>query len=138
MRSEMQFEWKHIVEWGECDPARIVFYPNVYRWFDKSSLDLMKHHGFGQDEMIDALGIVGYPLIETHAEFKSPMKWTDELLVSSSVSANSAKTFKIIHKVFRGEELCVEGYEIRCWGKRDAETGKMSAINIPEEFLAVI
>ena len=134
----MRFEWNHTVEWGECDPAQIVFYPNIYRWFDKSSHDLMQFHGFGQAEMIERMGIVGYPLIETHAEFKSPMKWNDSLLISSHVSSHTQKTFTVTHRILNADVLCVEGYEIRCWGMRDRQTGKMKALEMPEEFLNAI
>ena len=130
----MRFEWKHRVEWGECDPARIVFYPHVYRWFDKSSQDLLEFHGYGQAEMIEQHGIVGFPLIETHAEFKSPMRWNDELTVASSIDSHSRKTFTVTHKILKADNLCVQGYEIRCWGQRDERTGAMRALEIPAEF----
>jgi len=26
------------VEFGDCDPAQIVFYPNYFRWMDAASL----------------------------------------------------------------------------------------------------
>ena len=25
------------VEWGDCDPAGIIFYPTYYRWMDAAS-----------------------------------------------------------------------------------------------------
>ncbi len=25
------------VEWGDCDPAGIVFYPNYFRWFNQGA-----------------------------------------------------------------------------------------------------
>ncbi len=134
----IQFEWKHTVEWGECDPARIVFYPNIYRWFDKSSLDMMRCHGFGQAEMIEQYGIIGFPLIETHAQYKRPMRWNDEVVVSSCVDSYSGRSFTVTHRVFKSDVLCVVGYEIRCWGTRDGETGKMKASEMPDEFVRAI
>lgn len=131
----IQFEWRHKVEWGECDPAQIVFYPNIYRWFDKSTQDMMRHHGFGQAEMIERYGIVGFPLIETHAEFKRPMKWNDEVIVSSCIDSCSGRSFSITHQILRSDVLCVRGYEIRCWATHDQETGKLTISQMPDDFM---
>lgn len=137
-KDAMRYEWNHMVEWGECDPARIVFYPNIYRWFDKSSHDLMQFHGFAQADMIEQMGIVGYPLIETHAEFITPMKWNDSLTISSHIKSRTRKTFTVSHRIVNADVLSVEGYEIRCWGMRDEQNGKMFAMQLPEKFVVAV
>ena len=131
-------QWKHVVEWGECDPAGIVFYPNFYRWFDSSSHHMMKIHGFGQKEMISLYGIVGFPLIEAHAKFLRPLRWEDQVTVHSFIQQHSRRTFTIRHKIYKWtdtEELCVDGYEVRIWGIKDKETGVLNASNLPDEFI---
>lgn len=133
----IESQWKHVVEWGECDPAGIVFYPNFYRWFDTSSHQMMKIHGFGQNEMISHYGIVGFPLIETHAEFLQPLRWEDQVTVRSSIQKHSRRTFTIQHKIYKltdTEILCVDGYEVRIWGIKDKATGVMNARDLPDEF----
>ncbi len=130
-------KWLHTVEWGECDPAGIVFYPNIYGWFDTSSHQMMKVNGFGQSEMISRHGIVGFPLIETHAQFLKPMTWDEEVAVHSHIEKFSHKTFTIRHRIYnisQSEVLCVDGYEIRIWGMKDNATGVMNAWALPEEF----
>ena len=134
----IESQWKHVVEWGECDPAGIVFYPNFYRWFDTSSHQMMKIHGFGQNEMISHYGIVGFPLIETHAEFLQPLRWEDQVTVRSSIQKHSRRTFTIQHKIYKltdTENLCVDGYEIRIWGIKDKETGVLNSRDLPDEFI---
>ncbi len=134
----IESEWLHTVEWGECDPAGIVFYPNFYRWFDSSAHYLMKSHGLGQTEMIARYAIVGFPLIETHAKYIRPVKWEDEVKVKSSIEANSRKTFTVKHRIFRvngTEELCVEGHEVRIWAVKDKDTGLMKAGQLPDEIV---
>ena len=134
----IESQWKHVVEWGECDPAGIVFYPNFYRWFDTSSHQMMKIHGFGQNEMISHYGIVGFPLIETHAEFLQPLRWEDQVTVRSSIQKHSRRTFTIQHKIYKltdTENLCVDGYEVRIWGTKDKETGVLNARDLPDEFI---
>ena len=33
------------VDWGHCDPAGIVFYPNYFRWFDQCTSALFESAG---------------------------------------------------------------------------------------------
>ena len=33
------------VEWGDCDPAGIIFYPTYYRWMDAASWHLFAEAG---------------------------------------------------------------------------------------------
>ena len=135
----IESQWLHTVEWGECDPAGIVFYPNFYRWFDSSAHHMMKSHGFGQTEMIARYAIVGFALIETKAKYIRPVKWEDEVRVTSNVEVNTRRTFTVQHKIFRvseSNELCVEGHEVRIWATKDETTGLMKAGELPAEFVA--
>ncbi len=34
------------IEWGDCDPAGIVFYPRYFEWFDACSTGLFEAAGF--------------------------------------------------------------------------------------------
>jgi len=131
----IEHQWKHTVEWGECDPAKIVFYPNIYAWFDKSTHDMLKIHGFGQSEMIERFNIVGFPLVETHAEYLRPMKWEQTVLIASQAESVSRKSFKVSHQISCGDGLCARGYEIRVWGIRDRQSGKLKAWNLPDDFV---
>ena len=41
------------IHWGDTDPAKIVFYPNYYKWFDESTLHLFESVGFGWNAMME-------------------------------------------------------------------------------------
>jgi len=42
------FAYEFDVSWGDCDPARIVFYPRYFQWIDARSHKLMAAAGMGQ------------------------------------------------------------------------------------------
>ncbi len=137
----IEYRWRHTVEWGECDPAGIVFYPNFYRWFDASSHQLMTRHGFGQTAMISRYGIVGFALIDSGAKFIRPVRWEDNVVVCSRIENYSRKTMTVQHEIYADTELsqlCVNGFEVRIWGKIDAESGVMKAWELPEEFTRLL
>ena len=33
------------IEWGDCDPAGIVFYPQYFKWFDAAAAALVAAAG---------------------------------------------------------------------------------------------
>ena len=37
--------YKITVNWGDCDPAGIVFYPNFYKWMDEAHWDYFDQIG---------------------------------------------------------------------------------------------
>ena len=39
------------VEWGDCDPAGIIFYPTYYRWMDAASWHLFEQAGYSAARM---------------------------------------------------------------------------------------
>ena len=125
------------VEWGECDPAGIVFYPNFYRWFDDGTQNMMAEHGFGQAKMIEKFNIAGFPLIETHASFIKPVLWGEQVRVECTVVEHSRKMFKVVHKVLVSREICVEGYEVRFWAGKKIEDDRIRifAMQLPREFV---
>ena len=88
---------------------------------------MMKFHGFGQAEMIERYGIVGFPLIETRARFLRPMQFGDELVIVSRIESHTRKTFKVRHRIYNLDAESVSGYETRFWGIQDPQSGGRAA-----------
>ena len=58
------------VEFGDCDPAGIVFYPNFFRWMDAASLHYFRAAGVPPWRDFEAQrGIIGTPLVDASARF---------------------------------------------------------------------
>ena len=57
------------VEFGDCDPARIVWFPNFFRWIDAASRHFFVECGVPPwHETEKTLGVIGTPLVDTHAQ----------------------------------------------------------------------
>ncbi len=52
------------VEWGDCDPAGIVYYPNFFHWCDVATWNFFAASGLPLIELQKRYGIVGFPLLE--------------------------------------------------------------------------
>lgn len=128
------------IEWGDCDPAGIVFYPRYFAMFDAST-DRLLSSGLGMVKIAwtAKYGILGIPMVKTGAEFHSPCKYGDEVLIRSEVADLRRSSFQVRHRVMRGEALAVEAHETRVWTARDAaDPGRIRSVPIPDEVAAVM
>ena len=127
------------VQWGDCDPAGIVFFPNFSRWMDESSLGFFRACGVPPwRELAQARGILGTPLLEIHTRFLRPATYGETIEVHTCIEEWAAKTFRHRHRVRRGETLLCEGTEVRAFVTRDpADPARIRAVPVPEDIQAM-
>lgn len=123
------------VEWGDCDPAGIVFNPNYFRWFDHATAMLYEAAGWPKDEMLAKFGAAGCPIVETKATFRAPCRYGDDVTIESSIQEVRRSSFAVRHLLRHGETLCVEENETRVWTVRD-ESGALKSAALPDELAA--
>ncbi|MDQ2735018.1 MAG: acyl-CoA thioesterase [Pseudomonadota bacterium] len=127
------------VQFGDCDPVGIVFYPNFQRWMDEASLSFFMQCGVPPwRELVKTRGIVGTPLLEIATRFVTAATYAETLDIETCVEEWRAKVFVQRHKVRRGETLICEGTEIRAFVRRDADNpDRLRAMPIPEDIRAL-
>jgi|SRR6267142_2642468 len=76
------FRYNVIVHWGDTDPAKIVFYPNYFIWFDESTRLFWDSVGLDWDSLGKRYGVLGLPIVEAQAKFVSPSRFRDEIVSS--------------------------------------------------------
>ncbi len=126
------------IEWGDCDPAGIVFFPNYLAYFDVATNALfLRALGLNKYEMIGKYGITGLPLVDVGARFFIPSVFGEVVTIESTVAEIKRSSFRMQHRLLKGDALAVEGYEIRVWTCRDpANPEKFRSRPIPEEVIA--
>ena len=127
------------VQFGDCDPAGIVFFPNFSRWMDAASLAFFMQCGVPPwRELVRTRGIIGTPLLEINTKFLKAATYGETLVIETSVEEWRHKAFVQHHRVTRGADLICEGREVRAFVIRDAaEGGRLRAIPIPEDIRAL-
>lgn len=124
------------VQWGECDSAQIVYYPNFFIWFDECTGVLMEKAGLSQRAMTEAGGF-GIPLVNAQANFIIPSSHEDDLTAESWVERWGHKSFTVQHRLYKDGKLAVEGQETRILGGRHPEDPRrLVAMVIPAEMKA--
>jgi 4-hydroxybenzoyl-CoA thioesterase len=125
-----------LIEFGDCDPANIVFFANYFRWFDDCTTALFTAAGLPPRELFRAHGVLGIPVVEVNARFLAPSTHGEELEVESNVAELRQSSFVITHKFFRSKELLLEGRETRVWAAaHPTELHRMKAMPLPQDVL---
>lgn len=126
------------VAWGDCDPAGIVFNPRFFEFFDASTWLLFGTAlGVKPQDLAEAFGIVGIPLVDARANFLKPVKFGDVVEIATQAKNFRRSSFEIEHRLSVGGELYIEGNETRVWAARDPnDADKIKGIAIPPEVVA--
>ncbi|GLQ55385.1 acyl-CoA thioesterase [Devosia nitrariae] len=126
------------IEFGDCDPAGIVYYPNYFRMFDASTAHLfeaalrMKKIAWTRHYQI-----VGIPMVDTGAKFVKPSRFGDVVTIESRVTEFRRSSFSVAHQLYNAGDLAIEAHEVRVWAAADpANPGGIKSAAIPETVIA--
>ncbi len=125
------------IEWGDCDPADIVYFPNYFSWFDSGLMHHFADVGLPKKALLAKYGLTGWPLVETHGKFMKPSTYGETVVVETTITSFGRTSFEILYRLMRGDEPAVEVREKRVLVGRDPETGKLKPFPVPEEVKAL-
>lgn len=119
------------IEWGDCDPAGIIFYPTYFKIFDNATAALFEAAlGMTKFHYLKAYDFAGFPVVDTRARFVKPTRFGDDVTVDSSIAFGTS-SFTVQHRISLNGELCAEGNEKRAWIVREA--GRIKSQSIPAQ-----
>jgi len=125
------------VEFGDCDPAGIVWFPNFFRWIDAASRHFFAECGVPRwEETARTLGVIGTPLVDTHTRFLKAASYGDTLQIAVRVTEWRDKSFVQTYRVSRGDDLILECEEVRIFAAQ-REGGGIRAVPIPPSIRAL-
>jgi 4-hydroxybenzoyl-CoA thioesterase len=126
------------VEFGDCDPAGIVYFPNFHRWMDAGSRHWFVHRGYPSwRETEAAFGLVGTPIVDAQTRFMKPAQYGDKLVVETVVLEWRRSSFVQRHRIWRGADLLVEGTEVRVFATRGEGGRGIRALAVPDAVKAL-
>ena len=125
------------IEWGDCDPAGIVFYPRYFAMFDHSTV-LLIEQALGDEEAsrsTSSYGFGGYPVGARRRRASClPTRYGDDVEIESAFTKVGRSSFSLQHQLTLDGALAVEGNETRCWVVRDpSRPGGLRAQPMPDE-----
>ena len=127
-----------VVEWGQCDPAGIVFHPRYFEIFDACAAQLFTDaSGMTKAEMLRRHGAAGIPVVEAGANFHHPCRYGDAVCVETWIAGIGRSSFKLRHRLKVLERLAVEGWSTRVWTVQEpGNPGQLRSRPMPTELAA--
>ena len=125
------------IEFGDCDPAGIVWFPNFFRWIDAASRHFFAECGVPRwEEATGTLGVIGTPLVDTHTRFVKAATYGDTLRIAVRITEWREKSFVQTYRATRGDDLILECEEVRIFAAK-REGGGIRAVQIPPSIRAL-
>src|SRR5712672_779803 len=124
------------VQWGDCDPAGIIFYPTYFRWMDAATWGFLESVGYDAKRMRSEN--LAMPLVAANCDFLAPAQQSDRCEVRSRIGRFGGKSFVVTHEIVRSDGMAVaKAKETRVWGRYVEGPGSpMKGQTIPEELKA--
>jgi len=123
------------VEFGDCDPAQIVFYPNFLRWMDAAGLRFFRALGEPPWQLREERahdGIIGTPIVDLSARFIATATYGDRIEIETSIVEWRGTSFVMQHVIRRGTTVLVEGREVRVFARRHPDDpARIQAVPAP-------
>ena len=124
------------IEWGDCDPAQIVYYPRYFEYFDNCTAALFSKAGFSKRQMLKTYGIIGIPLVDVRSRFIVPSHFSEDVIVESEIIKWGTSSFCVQHRLFKGKVLAVECLETRVWAAASANNpDRIESRPVPREVI---
>lgn len=125
------------IQWGDCDPANIVYYPRYFAMFDDSTSTLFEVAGFSKQDWSVNTALVGIPMVDTRSKFYIPSTYGDWITIETKIESIKRSSFEVKHNVYKGEALAIEGFETRVLVGRDpVNPDKLKSAPFPAEMVA--
>jgi 4-hydroxybenzoyl-CoA thioesterase len=104
------------IEFGDCDPAGIVYFPNYMRFFDDATAHLVSAAlGMKKRDWVAANDIAGIPVVKIATEFAAPCRYGDVVEIVSEITHVGRSSFAVRHRLTNAGTLSVSSEETRVW-----------------------
>lgn len=111
------YTYDRLLNWSECDPGGIIFFPHYARWM----VD-------GLNEMFLTLGVDpngprgdgargGLPVLGLSMKFLSAPALHETVTHQISITRLGSKSIGVKHRFLRGDDLLMEAEETRVWAE---------------------
>ena len=110
------------VQWGDCDPAGIIYYPTYYRWMDNATWAMFAQAGYNAARIRSEQ--LSLPLVHADCTFERSPTFGDACVVQSQIARWGRKSFIVAHAIVTagGAALAI-GSETRVWCRYESGPG---------------
>ena len=105
------------VRYAETDQMGVVYNGNYFVYFEIGRTSLLRACGLPYSGL-EKEGIM-LPVIETHAVFRNPARYDDELTILTSYTLERRPVIRLEYRIYCGDNLIAEGYTTHSFIRSD-------------------
>lgn len=138
-----RYEYPDRVQFSDTDMAGIVHFSNFYRYMERAEHAFFRSLGLSVMESTQAHlltdELVGWPRVHASCDFMAPLRFEEEFTTELLVEEVRAKVLRYLFRIWKKEGgLAAEGRVTAACVQKDAATGKMRAVPIPQRILELV
>lgn len=128
-----EFLWPVRVYYEDTDSGGVVYYANYLKFMERARTELLRSHGFEQDQLINEQGVI-FAVHSLSVKYKKPAVFNDDLLVKTKITNCAKVSFDFSHSIIRASDetlLCQADVKVAC-----INAEKFTPVVIPEIMLS--
>ena len=130
------FKMTHRVEFADTDMAGIIHFSSYFRYME------VTEHAFFRSLGLSITGTreIGWPRVHVSCDYRSPLRFEDEVEVHLSISELKSKSITYSHTFIKvgGDSVVVATGKLTAVCVRADAEGVMKATNIPDHILVLL
>ena len=95
------------VRFGDTDAAGIVYYAQVFHWFEAGRSEMLRAFELPYTELVEPGSVM--PVVESWARYVTPARYDDALRIETWVHEIKSATVLVAHRIWRDDVLIAEG-----------------------------
>ena len=113
------YSYQRRLQWSECDPGGIVFFPHYARWMVDGLNEMLLSLGIDPNKSVDENTRGGLPVLTIAMTFASAPALHELITHQISVKKIGGKSLVFVHRFLRDDQLLMEAEETRVWAQHD-------------------
>lgn len=133
------YRYQRRLQWSECDPGGIVFFPHYARWMVDGLNEMLLSLGIDPNAKIDDNTRGGLPVVQLSMQFFDAPLLHSHLWHEITVEKIGGKSLYFIHRFLRDDAVLMEARETRVWATHFiGDFASMQAHPVPEAVRALL
>jgi acyl-CoA thioester hydrolase len=109
-----EFKWPVRVYYEDTDAGGVVFYANYLKFFERARTEMLRSHGFEQDQLIARDNVI-FVVRSLNIDYLKPARFNEQISVTAKIIENK-KTSLIFEQTItrQNDVLCSGNVRIAC------------------------
>jgi acyl-CoA thioester hydrolase len=135
-----RFVHRELVQFSDTDMAGIMHFANFFRFMERAEHAFFRSLGFSiMDTTVPKEERVGWPRVHASCEYLAPLRFEDLVDIEVLVAEIRTRSLSYVFRVRKQDAtLVAEGRIAIVCTRKDRETGKMKAVEIPPRIRTAI